>query len=258
MKNFLKMFGAVGLLAGMLMAGGCGDDNVTPSGRVVKGPVSGAVVTDSKGVVISTQTNSGGYFTVGGTAPYTTNGGTYFPLTASGTYSAVAVNAPPMSAPAGATQITPLSTLFTTLTAAQQAALLTKLGLGSLNDDLAVKSAANTKAFTLSETVGAVLTQAVTNGASLAQINTIASSMATAINTSLTAAATVDTAAITAAVTAGIAAIPAATVPAAITGTLAAAATTATTGAGVLVAGTVPAAPALSTGSTGSTGTIVK
>jgi len=261
MKKLFKMFGAGALLTAVLIAGGCGNDETSQAqGRVVKGPVSGAVVTDSKGVVVSASTDENGYYPLTGTGPYSSSGGTYYPLNADGTYSTTATSAPPLSAPAGVSQLTPLSTIIAKLPVADQATVLKALGLSSLDQDLSVKTAANSAAFVLTETVGAALTSVAAGATTADQVTTFATTYAAALNTALSGKTTITTADITAAVTAAnkditvIAALPA-TVPVA---TLTAKTNSASTGAAAVKEGTVPPVPVKPTGSTGSTGNILK
>ena len=75
MKKVFRMFGAVVLVAGMLLAGGCGSsDGARPQGQVVKGPVLYAVVRYADGT--TTKTDEKGYYTYNGQA-VTTSGGSY-------------------------------------------------------------------------------------------------------------------------------------------------------------------------------------
>jgi hypothetical protein len=259
MKKFFTMFGAAGLVAGMLMVGGCGSDHDAPpvaQGKVVKGPVVGATVKDANGVTVGT-TDATGSFPLTGTAPYYSTGGTYVTLNADGT-AGTAIAAPPMSTPAGVSQITPLSTLVNqatiaaakpTATADEKADLLKLLAVidanGGLSTDLSVKTTANSALLNLSETIGAVLASvATTSPTSLATAET---AMIAAV-TSLSATATNTTAAVLAAVSTELTL----TLPTLATA-LNTVATTASTGTTAAPIGALPTPPA-STGSTGSTG----
>lgn len=154
MKKFFKMFGAAGLLAGMLMVGGCGssDDSATPQGRVVKAPVAGATVTYSDGT--STTTDSNGYYAYKGLA-VTTAGGTYPDM------NGVSRPAPNMATPAGKTNVTPLSTLFVNASPADQAKITALLGTASIDTVVVgtISGASNVLVAKLNETLGEVLTQ---------------------------------------------------------------------------------------------------
>jgi hypothetical protein len=254
MKTNFKMLAGGLLLSGLLMVGGCGnDDDVVAKGKVVKGPVVGAIVKDSTGATVGT-TDKDGNFPMTGTGPYTSTGGTYIPLKADGT-AGTAVAAPPMSCPVGVSQITPISTLVQTAKAAAEktgatqaekdaytniAAVVT--ANGGLNVDLSTKTTANTALLTLSETVGAVLaTASTTSTAAL----TAATSALVAEVAKASKTAPITTAAISTAVTAAITTV-AATIPT-VSAALTAAATTATTGTTAAPIGALPTG----TGSTG-------
>jgi hypothetical protein len=273
MKKYFKMFGVVGLLAGMMMVAGCGDDNAA-KGRVVKGPVSGAKVTDSLGTVLTYSTTNG-YFNLGGTAPYSSNGGQYYALNAAGTAYSVLTSAPPLTAPAGTTQLTPLSTAYENATAADKLVItdaLKKAGL-TLNSDLSVKTTANANAYILNETVGTYLATLVNTAGfapTLAQMNAAAKALSAYIakipDLSTATAATIKAAVSSNAVSADvILVIGAVTGGTAIPATLTAAALTTASGAAADAANSVstttpptPATPTGSTSGTGSTGTLLK
>lgn len=252
-KKFLACAATLTLVAGLTA---CGSDTTPiPQGQVVKGPVFGATVKDANGHVIGT-TDHSGKFPLYGVGPYTVTGGTYFPLKADGTYSNVALNAPPMSAPAGVTQVTPLSTLVANAaTPAEAAAIMTTLqnmGITNLNSDLSVKTTANASAWILSETIGAVLTQAVSSGATTTEVGNIMSAINTALATAN--AGTLTTAAqINAMVQTQLTATLGTTDPTLATA-LSSASTTISTGAGTVVPGTIPPIPTTETPVTGATG----
>jgi hypothetical protein len=170
MKKFFKMFGVVGILAGMLMLSGCGDDGTaTTSGRVVKGPVNGAKITYSDA---TTETStSEGYYTYKGLA-VTTTGGTYTDL------NGATKSAPDMATPAGKANVTPLTTIFAKASAADQAALLTLLGGASIDTYVVgtVSGATAILVAKLNETIGEVLAQAKSYGVTVNY-----ASMATAV-----------------------------------------------------------------------------
>jgi hypothetical protein len=149
--------GAVLACMPMLMLGGCGDDGATtPTGKIVKGLVSGERVTDKNGVVVTASSDKYGRFVMSGTAPYTTAGiGLYTPLKADGTAD-TPKTAPVLSAPAGASIISPLSTLVNNDPTGTVMTKLKDLGV-DLNTDLSVVSATNQNAIILNEAVGAVL-----------------------------------------------------------------------------------------------------
>ncbi|MBW4056299.1 MAG: hypothetical protein HIU83_13035 [Proteobacteria bacterium] len=143
-------------------------------------------------------TDANGNFPLTGTAPYYSTGGTYISLNADGT-AGTAIAAPPMSTPAGVSQITPLSTLVNqatiaaakpTATADEKTNLLKLLAVidanGGLKTDLSVKTTANAALLNLNETIGAVLATVATKSptnlsdAQTAMIAAIASLSATA------------------------------------------------------------------------------
>lgn len=188
MKTFFKMIGAITLLTGMLLVGGCGHDTEpVPQGKVVKGPVVGAKVFDADGVQIGT-TDVNGNFPMITKGPYTTIGGTYIPFKADGT-AGTPIPAPPMSAPIGVSQITPLSTLVQTATASGNTIELNNLlsvinKNGGLYVDLSKKTDTNAALLNLSETVGAVLaTVNNTPSVTSAQTTIIKSALIAAIGT---------------------------------------------------------------------------
>lgn len=151
----------------MALAAGCGDSTTLPTGHVVAAPVVGATVTDANGNVIGT-TDASGKFFVRGSGVLTSKGGKY--VDANG----VQQNAPDLKAPAGASQITPISTLFVKNPAAAQA-LMTKFGI-DLNTDLSVKTAKTAAAMKLNETLGALI-QAAGN----ANVDAVIAAIATAL-----------------------------------------------------------------------------
>ena len=193
MTRFFRMIGTVGLIAGMLFVYACGNiEHETRQGKVVKGPVVGATVRDSNGILVGT-TDAQGNFPMTGTAPYYSTGGTYASLNVDGTQGAN-IAAPPMSAPAGVSQITPLSTTVNvatiaaakpTATADEKAALTNLLAVinanGGLNIDLSVKTDANAALVNLNETVGAVLAQVSLNAPD--SLPTAVTAMITAVST---------------------------------------------------------------------------
>ncbi len=229
----LKRILAISAILGVFLAvAACGSNHSVLRGRVIDGPVSGASVYDSTGTLIGT-TDVNGYFILRGTGPYRTTGGTYIPLNADGTPGSP-LAAPPMSAPDGINQITPLSTLVANANSADRTAILatlTRLGV-DLNTDLSVKNSQNGAAVVLNEMIGALLQQ---DSSAPATVSSLITSVA-AISTSVTP---VTTASLITAVTTGL--TPAQTT----------AATNAAQGAD-LFTGTLPVVPI--TGSTGSTG----
>ena len=237
MKKFLKMFGAAGLVAGMLMVGGCGDSDSKTQGKVVKAPVSGATVTYSDGT--TTTTNSNGTYTYNGLA-VTTSGGTYTDM--NGTVR----NAPDMATPAGKINVTPLTTLYANASSADQVKLLALLGTASIDTVVTgtVTGATNVLVAKLNESLGEVLTQLNDGGAapSVAYLAGLATQIATLTPTTALTATNI------------VAAINANTVTTTVTiDTTAVAAIADLTNEGSVVPTTGPTTPA-STGSTGSTG----
>ena len=238
MKNRIKLAVVTCLLVSVGLINGCGGgDGDNPQGKVVKGPVVGATVKDSAGNVIGT-TDVNGHFPLKGVGPYTSTGGTYVPLKDDGTAGAP-VAAPPMSCPVDVYQITPISTLVQTATAAAAKLTattaerdnLTKLLAvvaknGGLSVDLSTKTAANAALLTLSETVGAVLTTA--NATSATAYSTATTALITEV-AKVSTAAPITTAAITTTVNNAITTV-AVTIPS-VAGALTTAATTATNGA---------------------------
>jgi hypothetical protein len=242
MKKFLMMFGAVGLLAGMLMLSGCGDDSKANTGKLVKGLVSGEVVKDTAGTTLTGTTGTGidGLFTLGGNGSYVSSGlGKYTPLTATGA-AGTAVFAPVMKL-SGGSIMSPLSTLVYNDTTGKVLANLKLLGI-DLNTDLSVKTATNANAMIYNEAVGAILQ--ATGGTDATVIAALVANLSATLPTTLSAT----------------------TIAAGVVGTnltaYSAAVTTAATGASALAVGaSLPAAPTppttLATG-TGSSATTVK
>ena len=234
MKKFFKMFGAAALLAGMMMVGGCGDDAAAPVGKVVKGPVGGATVTYVGGGTAVTNTD-GSYPYTG--AAVTTTGGTYTDL------NGVSRTAPNMSTPAGKANVTPLTTLFVNASVADQAKLLTLLGVASIDTAVVgtVSGATNVLVAKLNESLGEVLTQFKAAGVTptAAYLQDLAAQAATLTPTTALVAANI------------VAAVNATTAPHAgvVINTVAVAAIADKAKEGAVI-------PA--TGSTGSTGTVVK
>ncbi|UFS70068.1 hypothetical protein LPW11_19580 [Geomonas sp. RF6] len=278
-KGYLKQLVVGGFLLGSLAGlAACGSDSgsavgVTPTGKVVKGPVSGASVRDKNGNVFAT-TDANGVFAITAQGPFTTTGGTYIPLNADGT-AGTAVAAPPLSAPAGYSQITPLSTIVASAPASQQAdvetqlaAALAKMGVSDLKTaDFSVKTDANSAAIVFAEAVGAVLSTAANTSAASdvkSAINSaVTSALISAVQTLSTASAPTAsqiTSAITTQVSTAITSNSAivSAVPALVS-TISAATTAAATGANALPAGALPVQSGTggtggTTGSTGGTG----
>jgi hypothetical protein len=182
--------------AGFIVA--CGSNEPpTPQGQIVKGPVSGAAVYDANGNYVGT-TNANGYFPMTGTAPYSTgNGslGTYQPLTAGGGLG-TAVAAPPLQGYSNYPQITPLTTILQIASANGELAGVTA-SLNSLGIDVSTLGSVdlsennNVAAFTLNETLGAVLASINTStpGSYTNAINAITTALAStplAVGTPLT------------------------------------------------------------------------
>jgi hypothetical protein len=261
MKNFKKML--IGCCLGMLMmSAGCGSDSPdpTPLGKVVKGPVVGATVFDNTNAKIGT-TDANGNFPLLGTGPYHTTGGTYTPLNENGT-AGTPIAAPPMAAPAGVNQITPLSTLYVAATPAQKAqieALLANAGV-TLNTDMSAKLAATAtnasgvnSILILNETIGAALQRPeaqTSTEISTAVTNSLIAAVAT-LSTKTKAELTTGTAAlVTAAVTT---AISADQTLSAISSTLTNAATPASQGASNAPVGNLPTPTGSTGGNSGAT-----
>ncbi|BCS55026.1 hypothetical protein [Geobacter sp. SVR] len=183
MKKFLKMFGFVGLLAGMLMVAGCGDDAAkAPTGKVVKGPVNGATVSFANSALTATTDANGNYTILVPGAAVTSTGGTYFDLATN-----TSKTAPTLTAAAGATAITPITTVLNQLSGQAKidfTAALTKLGITNpLTDSLATVTSSNRVAITLNEILG----DAIASGASNTDVNTFAANIATSVNTTVPA-----------------------------------------------------------------------
>lgn len=250
-----KLFACAAMLSFAAGLAACGSDTTpVPQGQVVKGPVFGATVTDANGNHYTTDKN--GKFPLYGVGPYTVTGGAYFPLKADGTYSTTAVYAPPMKAPAGVTQVTPLSTLVadaaTPAEAAQIMTTLKALGITDLNTDLSVKTTANQNAFVLSETIGAVLTQAAASGATTTEVTNVINAINTAL-ASATAGSLATAAQINTMVQTQITATLGTSDPT-LAAALSTASTTISTGADTLTPDTPPPAPTTETPVTGATG----
>ena len=253
MKRMLLGCSLMVAVAGFAACGA--DDKTVAQGKVVKGPVIGAQVFDVNNVHFA-DTDATGSYPLTNTGPYRTVGGTYTPLDAQG-HAGAPVAAPPMKAPAGVAQITPLSTLVASAAPADQTKILATLqSLGvTLSTDFSVKTAANTAALVLSESVGAMLQQAAANtganaaATSVAVTNALISAVANLPPSTITApTATNLTSALTSAVTT---AASTNTDLAAISATLETAASTAAQGAASAPVGALP----VPTGSTGGTGT---
>ena len=171
MNCFFRKVGAAGLVAGMLLAGGCGSDDSNPQGQVVKGPVVGAKVTYKDGKSVTTDAN--GYYASNGQA-VTTSGGSYTDM--NGAFR----TAPDMASPAGKSNVTPLTTLYVNASPADQEGLLALLGGRTSIDTVVtgtVSGATNVLVAKLNESLGEVLTQirdgkAVTSPAYLAGLAT--------------------------------------------------------------------------------------
>lgn len=167
MKKFFKMFGAAGLLAGMMMLGGCGGDSSVPYGSsgfgyVVKGPVAGATVTYSSGAKVTSSTVDGSFIYNG--LAVTTSGGTYTDLAGVTTR-----KAPPMAGLAYKANVTPLTTIYAAATASDQAKLQTLIGGVTNSIDYATLGGKNITTANgnnalliarLNETIGEILTLA--------------------------------------------------------------------------------------------------
>lgn len=231
---------------GFIVACGSNEPS-TPQGRVVKGPVVGATVTDSSNPPKTFTTDKNGNFPLTGTAPYFSTGGTYFPLVVVngvGTVSTTPLPAPPLVSYGSSSQITPLTTLVAGSTnPTQMLATLTGEGV-DLNTDLSTSTSTNTVALTLSEAVGAAMQQALNDGVSPSDIaNIIVPALANAVS-NLTIAP------VTAAINAAVVTDPAlASVSQNIINTANAQATAAAT---LPVNTVIP--PPINTGATGSTG----
>ncbi len=168
MKSIFKGLSAVALSAALLVAGGCGSDSATPQGQVVKGPVNGAIVTGANGATF--KTGADGKFPLFG-GPYTTTGGKYHDLATN-----TDKNAPAMKAPAGANNITAL----TTLVAGDPAVLARIESLGIKYDDaLTTVTSGNRDAMALNESVGVALATLTSAGATPTEINSFLTRLAT-------------------------------------------------------------------------------
>lgn len=246
-------------MASFAACGGGGGSSIsaTPTGKVVKGPVAGAHVFDVNNVHFA-DTDATGSFPLSAPGPYHTLGGSYVPLDAQGNAGAP-IPAPPLSAPTGCSQITPLSTLVASAAPADQAKILATLqSLGvTLDTDLSVKTTANTAALVLSESVGAMLQSASANAGANSAVTSsaVTSALISAVGSlpagtiSSPSAANLSSA-LSSAITS--AALGNADL-AALTPTLVSAANTAAQGAQSSPAGMLPAPPP-TTGSTGSSG----
>lgn len=246
MKSRLKLAGMLLMICGLAACGDDSDDSVKV-GKVVKGPVIGAHVFDKDNVDFATTDTTGTFTIANRQGPFRTTGGTYVALNADGTPGA-AVLAPPMSAPEGFSQVTPLSTLIERAPLAEQAALTAKLAtLGFTSaTDLSVKTAANTDMLVLSESVGAVLQSA--------SVNSVTGSAVTAMIAAVTSLPAGVSPALTAVTTAVTNAITASSALSSVAATLTNAATTAAQGSDNLDVGPLPTTGTTG-GTTGGTGT---
>lgn len=161
----------VTMALGMLAA--CGSSHKSkPAGKVVKGPVSGATVSFA-GTAETVTTDVNGVYTILSDGAVTTKGGKYFDL-ATGS----AKTAPDMAAEAGASVITPITTVLANLTGDDKTSFmdaLAELGVTDpLNDALVTVTAENKEAIKLNEILGAALEDA--------NIKKFATEFATAVN----------------------------------------------------------------------------
>lgn len=203
MKKFIIMFGVAALLTGILMAGcGGGGGDATATGSVVKGPVNGAIVSFAGSTETSVTDASGKFVIKVPGAAITSTGGTYYDV-ATGTAKA----APTLSAEAGATAVTPITTVLTTLSGAAKTEFVTalaKLGVSNpLTATLDTKSPALAAAITLNELLG----DAIVKNTNTVNLGTFVSSIAASVNSpsaTTFSETTIATIATTAAATAGV------------------------------------------------------
>lgn len=173
----MKAFAKIGISACLLMAAGlmygCGDDDYTQTGQVVKAPVFGAKVKFEGFNNYSTRSGQNGRFVIAHpNAKMTSTGGTFFDL-ATGTTK----NAPTMLAPAGAANITALTTLVANASPADATALqqmFAKLGI-SYDNALATVSSdgKNKSAMALNEIIGDLLVRNVSTANITAFMNNL-------------------------------------------------------------------------------------
>jgi hypothetical protein len=155
-KTILGSAAAIALVAGLMACGS--SDSSTPQGQVTKGPVNGSTVKDKDGVVMGI-TDANGMFPMSGEGPFTSTGGTFVDLA-----TGVVTAAPDLKAPAGAKNITPITTLVAENP--NDTALLEKIkSLGiAFDDSLSTVTAANKDAITLNECIGAAIFQIKKSG----------------------------------------------------------------------------------------------
>jgi hypothetical protein len=258
-KQLKKMM--IGLALATACAGfitACGSDDTTQQGRIVKGPVSGATVFDALGTAVGT-TDANGNFPMTGTAPYHTGNaagtavlGTYLPILKDGTLGAPQ-SSPPLQGYNSFSQVSPLSTIVSaTPTLADK---FVALGI-DLNADLSKRTTDNSAAFTLAETVGAVLsaTYKVSGAANYALAKAgLGSSLAAQLPATPALFAAMTPSAIATAVTAALTAgAPTVLVAVPTLGTII---SDAATGAAAFPVNTPIPTPSGATGGTGGTGT---
>lgn len=145
----------VTMALGMLAA--CGSSHKSSQGQVVKGPVNGATVTFDGDATKTSTTNENGYYKIlQKGVEVTSTGGKYIDI-ATGTIA----NAPDMKAEAGATVITPITTVMADMTDAEKADFkqaLKELGINNpLTFSPAKVTAATKEATELNEILGFAL-----------------------------------------------------------------------------------------------------
>jgi len=223
MKSILKVTALITSFAAFGLIAGCGDDTVTPTGKVVKGPVKNEKVmfgtitagvfsqySAGKGTAANfvATTNSNGTYVVliPGKAIATKGVGSYVDPVTKAT-----VTAPVLKAPAGSANISTLTTLVALDATGAVKAKIEALGIKYDADLSGTVTAANQAAVALNESIGTILQTAgaanvdaiatnfvaVLNGLSAASLTAVAAAPATltaqVLTPALTAAQTAGT-----------------------------------------------------------------
>lgn len=172
-KAILSSAAALALVAGLVACGS--SDGATPQGQVTKGPVNGATVKDKDGVILGV-TDANGMFPLSGLGPFTSTGGKYVDVA-----TGVVTAAPDLKAPAGANNITPITTLIAENP--NDTALLEKIkSLGiAFDDPLSSVTATNKDAIALNECIGAAMVQIKKSGGDDIKVKAFLSSAASKV-----------------------------------------------------------------------------
>lgn len=153
-----KVLGGAATIALVAGLAACGDDRSAPTGDVVKGPVTGATVTDKDGKIISFAKADGTTaFVLTSPGPYKSTGGTYTDVNG-----VKGRKAPDLEAAADDKNITPMTTLYKNADAATKAKLEALCTAAGVTPDTIVVGTVTAKLealANLNETIGELLTQ---------------------------------------------------------------------------------------------------